>query len=190
MSKKNSAFGSVADLLSQFQVRLDKLTGRVNSDEWKFGVAVAEVDHLSRRADDLTSKTADAHRMATDALLDMEKQKETNKETTESLYKLRDSVQKAFDGISSDIKSLLTSQQRLNERLSKLEGSQILRSELSDTWNCLEAVSKRTATLESLNIASRDYEKINALEQRIAGVEVVIRTIKAFVGVLGSFKEK
>jgi len=94
MSKKKvNALSDVAQLLAQFQKRLDALT---------------EGNNNLRR--DLT--------YAEDAI---ETQKRMNLQVTETICKLRDSAQRSFDNVGADVKVLLEENKRLNERLEQFK---------------------------------------------------------------------
>jgi hypothetical protein len=65
------------------------------------------------------------------------------KETTASLYALRDSTQKSFDDVKSDIESFMKLGQKLNERVSAAEG------EVSALSLEIESLENRIQLLES-----------------------------------------
>lgn len=147
---KKGVLGQVAGLLQKFQDRLDKYDTETTNVQIelgdarkKFQVAVLACQTAVRQFNDLAEK--------------LTKQDETNKEVAASLYNLKESTQKAFDNVRADYKALLDSQQRLNERISKLE---------------------------SLNYAQRDYEKVNNLEVRVSAVENVLKAAKVLIGLV------
>lgn len=183
--KKGSAFGPVANLLSQFQIRLDSFTGdllsikrELQNSRSHYSQTITKANEFIGKVADVHEKVIDANRMAQDALLDVDKQKGTNKELTESLYKLRDSVQKSFDSVRADMVKLIESQQRLNERISKVE------SGLASISTFANSAHQRLDKLEQINIDSRDYEKINSLEQRVSVVEGVIKAVRVLIGLV------
>src|SRR5271157_2765185 len=133
--KKVNALNDVAQLLAQFQQRLDKIEkvhteqiGELSSRVVSLGIEASRVDDslaaliehfdgLEADHDELDGTTAKLFEDLDGALV------EKSEELTKALYTLRDSTQKSFDGVSADVKVLLEENKRLNERIIQLENS-------------------------------------------------------------------
>ena len=99
--KKDSTKLEVAQLLRDFQKRLDALTEFVDELDAATASCFENIDAESEQ--------------------DAKWQKDINKQTTESLYTLRDSTMKSFENVGADVKELLNRIQGLNERIGQLE---------------------------------------------------------------------
>ena len=139
-SKKN-ALTQTAELLQAFQTRLDALTVRTNAVGRDRQVHRAAIDSILERERTNTVKWVDTNRLAQNLTEDIATQKDHNKKVTESLYALRDSTAKAFDGVSQDMKNALLTLQRFNERLGRGE-SQI--ASLASSIDKAEKAEKRS----------------------------------------------
>ena len=119
--KKTNVLSDTAELLQAFQTRLDALTVRTNAVGRDQQVHRAAIDSILERERINTVKWVDTNRLAQNLTEDIATQKDHNKKVTESLYALRDSTAKAFDGVSQDMKNALLTLQRFNERLGRGE---------------------------------------------------------------------
>ena len=119
--KKTNVLSDTAELLQAFQTRLDALTVRTNAVGRDQQVHRAAIDSILERERINTVKWVDTNRLAQNSIEDIATQKDHNKKVTESLYALRDSTAKAFDGVSQDMKNALLTLQRFNERLGRGE---------------------------------------------------------------------
>ena len=119
--KKTNMLSDTAELLQAFQTRLDALTVRTNAVGRDQQVHRAAIDSILGRERFNTVKWVDTNRLAQNSIEDIATQKDHNKKVTESLYALRDSTAKAFDGVSQDMKNALLTLQRFNERLGRGE---------------------------------------------------------------------
>jgi hypothetical protein len=138
-SKKNT-LAQTAELLHAFQTRLDAIAKVAEA-------ATTDVSILLSTNATTVGKTHDAF---------------------QSLYKLRDSTQRGFDGVSADLRSVLAGFERLSGRLSKVE-SQIDERQTSahflrmrvDVLEAQEAdLKKKVSKLErqGLSVSFQGYE--------------------------------
>lgn len=110
-TKKKAGFGAaLATLLDSIQTRVSDAVkrGAENSDQ---------IAALDTKIDAVTTNSARSFVEQNKALVD------NASGTTYALNALKASTQRAFDGVSNDIKSASDCAQRHNARISKLEGS-------------------------------------------------------------------
>ena len=140
-------YAEIAQLLSQFAERADGLaaaqTKIKDSTDLSLFHAHENTNFLRKQVRDLQ----DLQKLQGDVNA---AQKQTNVGTTDSLYALRDSTAKAFDGVSKDVKQMLVVTQKLNERLSKVESqNEILGTAFNISANRIAALETRVKVLEA-----------------------------------------
>jgi vacuolar-type H+-ATPase subunit I/STV1 len=106
--KSASQNAALASLLVQLQARVTNLTNETNA-------ALAGIQSQVDRAWELQNSREG---VASKNRTEIEK---FSKNTTDSMYALRDSTQKAFTNVATDIQSAKNTLQRLNERISIVE---------------------------------------------------------------------
>lgn len=133
-------------LISKIQERLTTVTNDTNA-------ALVQIKLESDRAWQLgNSREAVASK-------NREEIEKFGKNTTASMYALRDSTQKAFNNTSGDITALKTSLQRLNERMGQAE-SRISRLEsdvkvLNDFRTFIQEIAKGLLVPDTVGIHKR-----------------------------------
>jgi uncharacterized phage infection (PIP) family protein YhgE len=108
VSKSASQNAALAGLLVQLQARVTNLTEETNKALSGIQGQVDRAWELQNSREGVASKNR----------VEIEK---FSKNTTDSIYALRDNTQKAFTNVATDIQSLKTALQRLNERVGLVE---------------------------------------------------------------------
>lgn len=136
---KTKAYGKVAGLLNTIQGRLTTVSDRLESLE-KIAATVANVNR------------------------NVETQSAVNKQVTDALYNLRESTQKSFNAVSSDVATLLKSIQKLNERLGEIESNALL---------------ARQEAQAATNTAHAAFQHMTGIETRVKVLEDIVKFVKS-----------
>jgi HD-GYP domain-containing protein (c-di-GMP phosphodiesterase class II) len=115
---KKQAINQITSILEKMSDRIVSLSSRVTIVDNRSAQTADKVNEFLERERFIHAKVEDAYSAA-------QAQTEVNRETTKSLYNLRESTATAFDNVTADVKNILIAVQRLNERLKQEEAQNI-----------------------------------------------------------------
>jgi len=191
MAKKTKKVSAQKQAIEQITSILDKMSDRLVSLSNRVTAVGNESAQTSDKVNAFLGRERIAHAKVQDAYSAARGQDEINRETTKSLYTLRDHTKESFENVASDVRSILQTAKRAAERIEQVENQN---ASLLSTIKILEGQVK----IANDNVARvRDIaaERIKAIEERAKYYEEKLDATHAlitslFVGGIYNIKGK
>ncbi len=164
---------------------LNTLSARVESLSNRAALIGNESAQTTDKVSAFLGRERFIHAKVQDAYSAAKGQDEINRETTKSLYNLRESTRTAFDNVTADVKNILQTAKRAAERIEQVENQNVsLLSTIKILEGRVKAAEDKTAQLTALS-----GQRMKAIEARAKYCEEKLAAVHATASALFVYPE-